>query len=199
MKHATGAMRLFVAINLPAVERGAIRAATGRMRAVAKGISWVSEDCLHVTIKFLGEQTDQGADTLSRALADVAVRHRPLQLELGGLGAFPNLRKPRIIWLAVTPDSKLELLHHDVESACGALGHELDGRPFRPHVTLGRVRHPVGDAAARALAGEARAVKYRGVAEAFSLDLMSSALSKAGPRHALIASAPLLGAGARLP
>ncbi|MFN2400690.1 MAG: RNA 2',3'-cyclic phosphodiesterase [Gemmatimonadaceae bacterium] len=192
-------MRLFVAINLPAVERSAIRAATRRMRDVARGISWVSEDCLHVTIKFLGEQTDEGADTLSRALSNLAVWHRPLLLELGGLGAFPNLRKPRIIWLAVTPESKLELLHHDVESACGVLGHELDGRPFRPHITLGRVRRPVTDAAARALAGEARAVRYRGVAEAFSLDLMSSGLSKTGPRYGLIASAPLLGASAQLP
>lgn len=192
-------MRLFVAINLPAGERSAIRGATKRMRAAAKGISWVAEDCLHVTIKFLGEQSEQGADTVSRALADVGVQHRPLQLELGGLGAFPNLRRPRIIWLAVAPESRLELLHHDVESACGALGHELDGRPFRPHVTLGRVRNSVGDAVARALAGEARAVRYRGVVEAFSLDLMSSALGKTGPRYALVTSAPLLGAGARLP
>ena len=185
--------RLFIAINLPLPERRAIREATAAMRAAGGHVTWVAEENLHLTLKFLGEQPLEALNALSQSLAGVAERCRPLTLELGGVGAFPSLRAPRVVWLGVARDPKLELLHHDVEVACATLGYEVDGRAFRPHITLGRVRARPERDAARALAAAAGLVRHRGVVEARSVDLMSSVLSPRGARYDVLAALPLGG------
>lgn len=192
-KAAPRIVRLFIAINIPAAERHAIRVATAAMREAAPHVSWVTEDHLHITLKFLGEQPDSVVDSLRAALSGVARAHRAPRLELGGVGAFPNLRAPRVVWLGVEQDGKLELLHHDIESACEALGHDVEGRVFRPHITLGRVRRELGREQTRTLASAARAVTYAGVVEATSIDLMESQLTPSGPRYMVRAEVPLGG------
>ena len=187
-------VRLFLAINLPASERRAIRDATSRLRDAARRVSWVTEDRLHLTLKFLGEQPEQVIGPLREALLEVAARAPVSRLELAGLGAFPNLRDPRVVWLGVGRDPKLELLHHDIETACAALGHEVDGRAFRPHITLGRVRGRLAGKAARALSDAARRVDYSGTVDARSVDLMSSRLTPSGPNYSVVATFPLGGA-----
>jgi 2'-5' RNA ligase len=93
--------------------------------------------------------------------------------------------------MGITPDPKLELLHHDLEVACEALGHEVDARAFRPHITLGRVKREVVGEQAGSLATLARSVRYRGAIEARSVDVMQSELSSAGPRYTVLAAVPL--------
>lgn len=186
-------MRLFLAIELPEVERNAIYAATAPMRAAAGDVAWVTEERLHLTLKFLGEQPEGAIARLTEALAPIGRAHAPVVLQLGGLGAFPNLRAPRVVWLGVGHDPKLELLQHDIEGACAALGYPLDGRAFRPHITLGRVRKRIGAVEARALAAAARGVTYAGVAEARSVDIMASELRPSGARYTLRAAIPLEG------
>jgi 2'-5' RNA ligase len=193
-------VRLFIAINLPDAERRSIAEATAPLRDAAPSLGWVDESRLHLTLKFLGEQPDESVGALVTALRGAAARHTPLALEIGGLGAFPTKRRPRVIWLAVAPDPKLELLHHDVEEACAALGYDVEGRAFRPHLTLARVRQhsrgggaPVDAAAAAALARSAREVQDRWTAEVRSVDLMESVLAKGGPRYSLVDAAPLSG------
>ena len=62
---------------------------------------------------------------------------------LQGIGAFPNFRRARVVWIGVEQEPRLELLHHDLELACEQEGFEVEGRPFRPHITLARVRVPL--------------------------------------------------------
>jgi 2'-5' RNA ligase len=192
-------VRIFIAINLPDAERRAIAEATAPLREAAPAVGWVDESRLHLTLKFLGEQPPEAVQPLVEALRGVAAVHGALALEIGGLGAFPSKRRPRVIWLGVAPDPKLELLHHDVEGACAALGYELEGRAFRPHLTLGRVREwargrvHVDAAAAAALARSAREVQDRWTADVRSVDLMESVLGHDGPRYTLLDAAPLLG------
>lgn len=187
-------MRLFLAINLPAGEQRAIAAAVAPMRAAAPDVRWMGDAQLHVTLKFLGEQPDDAVDALRHALAAAARGHAPLGLALGGLGAFPNLRAPRVVWLGVAPDPKLELLQHDVERACSGLGYPLDARAFRPHITIGRARGAVPAGMARAMAGAARQVRYAASVTARSVDIMASELGAGGARHRVIAALPLGGA-----
>src|SRR5690348_12646571 len=151
-------VRFFIAINLPDDERRAIRDATAGMRGAAPDVSWTTEYHLHLTLKFLGDVPEDGVAPLRDALHAIATSHRVPRLELGDIGAFPNLRAPRIVWLGIAQDGRLELLQHDIESACEALGYEVEGRPFRPHITLGRVRRPLRRDTARALADAARHV-----------------------------------------
>src|SRR6185312_255262 len=132
------------------------------MREAASKASWVSESNLHLSIKFFGEQPDTTPATLLAALAPVGAAHQPCDLRLSGLGAFPNRRAPRVVWMVVQQDPRLELVHPDVEATCAASGYPLDARAFRPHITLARVREPLPLANARALALAARAVVYKG-------------------------------------
>jgi len=116
-----------------------------------------------------------------------------LALALGGLGAFPNLLQPRIVWMGVARDPRLELMQHDIELACATLGVAVEGRAFRPHLTLGRAKQTVSREAAVALRSAARATDFRSTIEVSTLDLMQSTLSPGGSRYAVLDAAPLGG------
>lgn len=186
-------MRLFLALELGQQERRAIRTATAPMRKAASQASWVSEENLHLSIKFFGELPDGAPAELTSALAPVGAAHQPFELRMSGLGAFPNLRVPRVVWMGVKHDPRLELMHHDVEATCAANGYPLDARTFRPHITLARVRGTLPLADARALALAARAVVYNGVQQVSALSLVESALGPRGPRYVRVGSIPLGG------
>lgn len=185
-------MRLFLAINLPPEVRRAIAEAASPLRAIAPGLSWVKEPKIHLTVKFLGEQPEEMATKVAAALIDVGVRNRVVDAEIGGIGAFPNFRRPRVVWIGVTPEPKLELLHHDVEASCESLGLPVDGKPFRPHLTLARVRPRSADVSTlRALARASKDVSYVEEVVITSIDLMESELTTSGPQYRVLASIPL--------
>jgi 2'-5' RNA ligase len=169
-------VRLFLAINLAEDVRRAAWDATAPMRDAAPGVGWVAAARLHLTLKFLGELSEEQAATVSASADDVARRHRVFAMQLGGVGAFPNFRRPRVVWMGVTPDPRLELLHHDVEVACGQLGFALDGRAFRPHLTLARVREQAGGDAMRGLARVGKRVVFEAETQVESVDVMKSVL-----------------------
>ena len=184
-------MRLFLAINFPAAVRGEIATATAPLRESAPELGWIAEDRLHLTLKFLGEQAESRVDALAGALAKTAGQHRELVMTVGGIGAFPNFRRARVVWMGVSQEPRLELLHHDIEVAYDALGCELEGRPFRPHLTLARVRDPLPVDRMRELWRQAKRIAYTTEFIVHSVDLMQSDLSSSGPRYTTLASAPL--------
>jgi 2'-5' RNA ligase len=187
-------VRLFIALNLPPAERRAIFAATAAVREASHGITWVAEGNLHVTMKFLGEEPPAGVEALAARLRAVSSAHAPLRLTAGGVDAFPNLRAPRIVWMGASGGPAVERLHRDVESACADLGYAREERPFRAHLTLGRVKGRLDAGAARRLAERARSVQYTGTVEVRTLDLMSSTLTAAGSRYTVVQAASLGGA-----
>lgn len=184
-------MRLFLAINIPADVRRDIVSATEPMRESAPEISWVDETRLHLTLKFFDDQPPETADAIGATTAQVAGRHREMAMHLAGIGAFPNFRRSRIVWMGVEQDPRLELLHHDIEVACETLGFEVEGRPFRPHLTLARVKHPLPEERARALSRAARRVDFSTEVVVQSLDLMQSELGPGGSKYSTLASASL--------
>jgi 2'-5' RNA ligase len=188
-------VRLFVAINLPDALRRAAHEAAAPLRELLPRASWVPEARLHLTVKFLGERDEADVALLGDTLLAVAAGHRAMMLRLGGtpaVGAIPNLRRPRVVWIGVDPEPRLELLHHDVEEALAGLGVELEGKPFRPHLTLGRLREAPAPEPLRAFAQAARRVRFAEEAPVASLDLMQSVMgAPGGPRYELLAAAPL--------
>jgi 2'-5' RNA ligase len=186
-------VRLFLAINFPASLREAMHEATTPLREAAPGVGWTRPEALHLTTKFLGECAEEVVGPLTAGLAQSVARHQSVPVVVGGIGAFPNFRRPRVVWMGIDGRGGLELLQHDVELACAKLGFEPEGRPFRPHVTLGRVRERSGEGEARELARVARTVVFRENALVTSVDLMVSQLSRGGSRYTLLASAPLEG------
>ena len=179
-------MRLFIAINLPESERQAIYRATAPLRGAARAVTWVAPECLHVTMKFLGEQKPEMVASVREALTGVVRRFQPMRLEVGGIGAFPHLRAPRIFWVGIASETKLELLHHDLEVACEQLGYEVEARAFRPHITLGRVKRDISREEIEALGRAVPSVRHRATVDAGSIDIMQSELSAAGPRYTLL-------------
>jgi 2'-5' RNA ligase len=170
------AVRLFFAIELSNAVRVALDHAVAPLRAAEPELAWVRAGKLHLTMKFLGDVDDPGAERLAAAADAVAARHRPFEMTLGGVGAFPNFRRARVVWMGVEHDPRLELLHHDLELACGEAGFEVEGRPFRPHITLARVRTPLTLERARPFARAARRVAYAASDEVRALGLLESTL-----------------------
>lgn len=167
-------MRLFLAIDLDADSKEALSEAIAPVRAAAPDLAWVREHKLHLTLRFLGEQPDAAAARIGPVMDLLAARHRAFDMRLRHVGAFPNFRRARVVWIGVEPSARLELLHHDVELACEQLGFGIEGRPFRPHVTLARVRERVDDAVRRSLARAARRVAFERDVVVERVDLMRS-------------------------
>jgi 2'-5' RNA ligase len=184
-------VRLFLAINFPPAVQREIANATAPLRECAPELGWTAADRLHLTLKFLGEQAESRVEPFAASLAKTAVQHRELLMTLGGIGAFPNFRRARVVWMGVGPDPRLELLHHDIEVAFDALGCELEGRPFRPHLTLARVREQLPVERMRELWRVAKPIDYSTEFIVRSVDLMRSDLSSGGPKYTTLVSAPL--------
>ena len=167
-------MRLFLAINLDPAIRREIVDATAPLRAAAPSLNWVDETRLHLTLKFLGEQAEDVVPKMGAAMDEVAARHRRFAMSVSGVGAFPNFRRARVVWIGAEREPRLELLHHDVEVACQDLGFELEGRAFRPHLTLARVRDRTDANELRRLSRASTRIEFDGESAVESIDLMLS-------------------------
>ncbi|NJM05725.1 RNA 2',3'-cyclic phosphodiesterase [Candidatus Gracilibacteria bacterium] len=137
-------MRLFIALDLPSAISAELLATQERLQALgARPVSWTRSHGLHLTLQFLGEQQETLVAPLLAALAMLP----PLACTLGlaGLGAFPNATRPQVLWAGLAGDvSALHELRWRVVAATAALGIVAETRPYRPHLTLGRVRGVVG-------------------------------------------------------
>ncbi len=183
-------MRLFLALTLDPIARRRCDEAIQPLRLARPSVHWVAPHGFHLTLKFLGEQPESLVAPLADAIDTVAAQTRPIDLCIGAVGAFPALRRPRTIYLTVTPEPKLELLHHDIEVTCATLGLPLAGRPFRPHVTIGREPEPPDLDARRALRAAARLVLLRVTAPIPGIDLVESEQTESGTRYRLAHHAP---------
>lgn len=182
-------MRLFLAINLPPDLRRAVWDAASAVRDTLPDVAWVAESKIHLTLKFLGEQPETALAPLAESMRAIGQSHTAPAVRVGGLGAFPNFRRPNVVWIGVEPEPRLELLHHDIEVACHQHGYEIDGRAFRPHLTLGRVKRRGTADETRALRLEARKVRFTDEFLTRSIDVMQSL----NGTYTTLASAPLRG------
>jgi 2'-5' RNA ligase len=187
-------VRLFFAIELGTAVGGALHQAVGSLRNLEAGLAWIPPEKLHLTIKFVGEVDDAGATKLIDAVEQVVRLHRPFDMTLGGVGAYPNFRRARVVWIGVENDPRLEWLHHDLEIACADAGYEVEGRAFRPHITLARVRAPLPIERARPFAQAARRVAFASTSLVRGLTLFESTLAPSGAGYRRVHAA-LLGGG----
>ncbi len=111
------------------------------LRLSKADIRWTAVASIHLTLKFLGEMDSEILPRLAESLESAARKQRAFSLRLHGIGCFPNLENPRVIWCGIEGETKaLAELQGSTESACAMLGFEPEGRKFQPHLTLGRVR-----------------------------------------------------------
>jgi 2'-5' RNA ligase len=133
-------MRLFAAVPLPEPARGEVARLLGRLRESPLPVRWVHDEGAHLTLKFFGEVVPERLEVIEEAVRFAATGTGPLALRLAGLGAFPSLARPKVLWLGLESPPGLELLQDRLERGGEAIGFPPEGAPFQPHVTLGRVR-----------------------------------------------------------
>jgi RNA 2',3'-cyclic 3'-phosphodiesterase len=134
-------MRTFIAIPLPNECQVLLDQMQQPLRACNADVRWVAIPSIHLTLKFLGEVNPEAIPKLQVFLNEACKSERRIELVLRGLGCFPNARNPRVIWCGIEGETdSLLRLQHSVESACAQLGFAPEDRPFRPHLTLGRVQ-----------------------------------------------------------
>lgn len=139
--------RLFIAFDLaiPVVERLSVfQEDFQALRAEHDGVRvrWTNPENIHLTMKFLGDTEDALVPMLRETLSELVTPLFPFEVEANGVGFFPSPKKPRVIWSGFDPQSAevLSLLQQALERDLEELGFEKENRPFRPHVTLGRVK-----------------------------------------------------------
>ena len=189
---STTTLRLFVAVNLDLAVKQAIAEAAAPLRASERAVSWVAEANLHLTLRFLGEQPPELVASLREALAGAAAEVPAHTLALGGFGAFPSIRRPRVLWLGVQANVASASLYQKVDDACASLGLGREARDFHPHVTLGRVR-PRATPMPATLDDAARLLDTTWITPVTSVDLMSSRLGSGGARYERLFAALLAG------
>jgi RNA 2',3'-cyclic 3'-phosphodiesterase len=165
----------------PEVVRNILQCQKEMAAKAGEAIRWAPEEQIHLTLKFLGNISLTDVEALKVAMKDLA---KPLRLRAEGVGGFPSRRNPRVIWVGLTGDIEaLKEVQSAVETAAGPYCAREENRPFRPHLTIGRVR-------------EGRRVKvdldqwkdqHFGEWEVRELLLMQSKLSPKGATHSVIA------------
>jgi RNA 2',3'-cyclic 3'-phosphodiesterase len=184
-------MRLFIALNLPEGERRRIQEAAVPLQEAGLPVRWVEPEAYHVTLKFLGDVRQETVPVVERVMARVAEGTRAFTARVGGFGAFPTIRRPRVLWLGVEPTPALRCLKQDLEWGLASHGFERETRAFHPHITLGRAGEQEGAGAFRGLDELAAGLSYEATVEVKTVDLMRSHVSRRGPRYAVMGSAPL--------
>ena len=195
---APAATRTFIAIEMPVKVKELIASHVERLKGlVPRGIKWVDPQTCHLTLAFLGNVPDDRLPSFFRIVDAVAADSPPLRLKTGLLGAFPNPRLPRVLWLGLEGDTQL-LAHtqNRLQDALEASGFPRERRAFYPHITLGRARrkglNPLPETALNGQAEDALALEVRDIV------LMSSILTPNGPIHTPLHSA-LLSAKFQIP
>lgn len=183
--------RLFVALPLPATVKAELNALVHVLKRVAPGVRWVRPEHMHVTLRFLGDVDDTQSPGLVESLRGIT-ELSPFTFHLAGVGAFPDRKRPRVVWTGVESGRDgMEALAAHVEKSVVAAGLPPEDRPFSPHLTLGRVKDPGDFTALWQTVGE---VPFSGQSvQVADVRLIWSTLTPAGPVYRDVESFPLRG------
>lgn len=134
-------VRAFIAFALPEDVRSHLRRVQAALKKEDWPVKWVQPDNIHLTLKFLGDVPEAEIPSIRRAMEAAADGFEAIRLSASGLGAFPGVKRPRVIWCGVGGDLEaLTALHERLETELAALGKEKEDRAFKGHLTLGRVK-----------------------------------------------------------
>jgi len=188
-------LRAFIAVEIPPEVHQAIEVKTAPIRAALNKslVRWVPTSNIHLTLKFLGDVSPANVEMLAQMLNVEVGQHQPFEMAFEGLGAFPNSKRPRVIWIGIQAPAGLEALQHGIEAATATLGYPPEKRPFSPHLTIGRVKQKVGSAGMQKIrsALEETRVGSLGSAQVTSVHLFKSDLKPTGAVYTRLFSALL--------
>lgn len=189
-------LRTFIAIELDDTVRAALGMVQDelKLRIPRGSVRWVDPASIHLTLKFLGETPAARLPEIEMALRAACASFSPLDLIVEGRGCFPNFRRPNVIWVAIRDRGNLlARLQQSVEKHIAPLGWPIEKRPFRPHLTLGRVNRDLrpGDRVAIGAAVEEFEVEQIATIHVASVSLMRSDLQPSGAVYTRLFEVPL--------
>lgn len=138
-------LRAFIAIELPSEVQKKLSQVIQRLQEPLRDVSirWVKPHNIHLTLKFLGEVSINNLETIKQILIKEAAEVPPFEFSIGELGAFPNLKRPRVLWLHATAPPELLALQRSIDIQTERLGYVSKERTYSPHITIGRVNRQV--------------------------------------------------------
>lgn len=188
-------LRAFIAIDLPQPIQEAIEKQTSRLRQAAGDglVRWIPPQNIHLTLKFLGNIAASHMDFLKQLLHQTADSHQPFDVQIGGIGSFPNSKLPRVLWAGVHAPADLASLQKTIETGAARLGYEKEARPFSPHLTLGRVRQGIDPRDLQKISSALNGIQIGniGSARVDAVHLYKSELRPEGSLYTKLFSAPL--------
>ncbi len=134
-------IRTFIAIPIPEEVKSEISAIQNRLRSFpGDKISWTRPEGIHLTLKFLGDVEENLIKDIAGALSKTAGKFDIFQANTTITGGFPNLRKPRVLWLGIEGGENLIRLQKEIDDTVSKFGFQREKKAFHPHLTVGRVR-----------------------------------------------------------
>jgi RNA 2',3'-cyclic 3'-phosphodiesterase len=129
-------MRILIGIDLDPDVRTRIERFLEGIEGFAPGARWVRPESLHITLKFIGEQTSEQVEAITERLR--RVEGSAFEIRAGGYGVFPTAKAPRVFWTGIHAGPQLAELAESIDMATAELGIPREGRPYSPHLTLAR-------------------------------------------------------------
>jgi 2'-5' RNA ligase len=185
-------LRCFISIELPERLKKDINTLTEKLRVTGADVKWVPTGNLHLTLKFLGNTPEENLPAIKDHVQAAASRSPNFMAALSGVGVFPSRNKPRIIWIGILGSDEILHLQGNIEENLQTMGYEPESRPFKAHLTIGRVMSMRGK---ELLLRELDALKETVFGE-FRVDdvsVMKSELKPSGARYTSLYTIPLGG------
>jgi len=188
-------IRAFIAINLPDDVKSALSRLQARLKTGERfPVKWVDPYSIHLTLKFLGNIPADTTGRINTALEGAVRGIPPFQVEIRGLGVFPNLNRVQVVWVGVGGEIDLLLrLQRAIDSGLSSLGFAPEKRRFTPHLTLARVRDRAAPSERQSLGRLIADTKFEDVyrINVDSVNLMKSQLTREGAVYTRINSVVL--------
>lgn len=138
-------MRLFFAIDLPIEVKEKLFLIERDFLKYNLPVKWVEKDNFHITLAFLGNQRLENLDTLVKIGEQTALSFKPFFISLKGIGAFPSLKWPRVIWVGLEEIEEMQKIYEILNKNLLKNGFQIEKKDFLPHITIGRARKKISN------------------------------------------------------
>ena len=183
-------LRSFIAIELPEEVKSALSGLQDELKESMADIRWVKPDNIHLTLKFLGNIDGKNIGNIVKQIEGACAKYQFFELEISGIGVFPNIRSPRVLWAGIQYEDAFAGLYGEIENGLASIGYDREGRRFSPHLTLGRFRSFKGKASVSERI-ELHKNDRLGLIVVRTISLMESELSPAGAKYSRVAEIAL--------
>ncbi|MGB5748594.1 MAG: RNA 2',3'-cyclic phosphodiesterase [Desulfobacterales bacterium] len=148
-------IRTFIALELPPAVISLFQEVQQDLKRLKIRARWVRPENIHLTLKFLGDVNPDDIDKIGTAMAVAAIDCLPVTVYVKGIGVFPGIKRPRVIWVGLGGDTQsLLALQSRLEQELARVAFPKDKRSFKAHLTLGRFKKPANPAAVRQMISE---------------------------------------------